>query len=97
GARTLEYARRAAELAAEKLAFDRAAALYELALGLVSAESRQPLVVRYAEALASAGRGVEAGRAFRQAADGETGDEAVRLRIRAAQQFLRSGHVDDGV
>jgi hypothetical protein len=96
-ARTLEYARRAAELASEKLAFGRAAALYELALQLAPADSQQPLVVRYAEALASAGRGVEAGRAFRRAADGQTGDDSVRLRTRAAQQFLRSGHVDDGV
>jgi hypothetical protein len=96
-ARTLEYAQRAAELAAEKLAFGRAATLYELALRLAPVALQQALVVRYAEALASAGRGVEAGRELRRAADGETGDEAVRLRIRAAQQFLRSGHVDDGV
>src|SRR5262249_32513807 len=96
-ARALRYAERAAELASEKLAFDRAAALYELALGLAPPEARQGFAVKYAESLAKAGRGVDAARAFRSAADGATGEEAVRLRTLAAQQFLRSGHVEDGI
>jgi len=95
--RTLLYARHAALLASEKLAFDRAADLYALALTLAPADKRQPLAVAHAESLANAGRGVEAARAFRTAAEGTTGEDAVRLRTRAAQQFLRSGHLDDGV
>ncbi|CAN5231762.1 hypothetical protein BH11MYX1_BH11MYX1_45250 [soil metagenome] len=94
---TLEYAERAAELSEHKLAFDRAVVLYELALGLAPPERRQGFAVRYAEALANAGRGADAARAFRAAADGATGSEAVRLRTRAAEQFLRSGNVDDGI
>jgi eukaryotic-like serine/threonine-protein kinase len=96
-ARTLEYAERAAKLASEKLAFERAAALYELALELAPADARADLQLRYAESLANAGRGVDAARAFRTAADNATGEAAVRLRTRAAQQFLRSGHLEDGV
>jgi len=95
--RTLVYAERAALLASEKLAFDRAADLYALALTLAPADRRQALTIAHAESLANAGRGVAAARAFRTAAEGTTGEEAVRLRTRAAQQFLRSGHLDDGV
>ncbi len=94
---TLEYAERAAQLSEHKLAFDRAVVLYELALGLAPAEREQAFAVRYAEALANAGRGADAARAFRTAAEGATGHEAVRLRTRAAEQFLRSGNVDDGI
>ena len=94
---TLLYAERAADLAEHKLAFDRASDLYALALELASPGRRQYFAVCYAEALANAGRGAAAAAAFRTAADGATGDEQVRLRTRSAEQFLRSGLVDEGI
>jgi hypothetical protein len=96
-AQTLLYAERAADLAEHKLAFDRAADLYALALQLAAPGRRQYFAVCYAEALANAGRGAAAAAAFRTAADGATGDEQVRLRTRSAEQFLRSGLVDEGI
>jgi hypothetical protein len=96
-AQTLVYAERAAELSEHKLAFDRAVDLYALAKGLAPEDRRQHFAVRYADALANAGRGAAAANAFRIAADGATGDEAMRLRTRSAEQFLRSGLVDEGI
>ncbi|MEO8843325.1 MAG: protein kinase [Kofleriaceae bacterium] len=96
-AQTLIYAERAAELAEHKLAFDRAADLYALAKGLAPEDRHQHFAVRYAEALANAGRGAAAAVAFRIAAEGTTGDASMRLRTRAAEQFLRSGLVDEGI
>ncbi|HET9993004.1 MAG TPA: protein kinase [Kofleriaceae bacterium] len=96
-AQTLLYAERAADLAEHKLAFDRAVDLYALALQLASPGRRQYFAVCYAEALANAGRGAAAAAAFRTAADGATGDDQVRLRTRSAEQFLRSGLVDEGI
>jgi len=96
-AQTLHYAERAAELAEHKLAFDRAVDLYQLALQLAPAARRPHFAVRYAEALASAGRGAAAAAAFRDAAEAATGDDQVRLRTRSAEQFLRSGLVDEGI
>ncbi|MEO8553191.1 MAG: hypothetical protein ABI678_24630, partial [Kofleriaceae bacterium] len=96
-AQTLHYAERAAELAEHKLAFDRAVDLYQLAHQLAPAERRQHFAVRYADALASAGRGAAAAAAYRDAADGAAGDARVRLRTRSAEQYLRSGLVDEGI
>ena len=96
-AQTLLYAERAADLAEHKLAFDRAADLYAVALQLAAPGRRHYFAVCYAEALANAGRGAAAAAAFRTAADGASGDEQVRLRTRAAEQFLRSGLVDEGI
>ncbi len=88
-------AARAANHAAEVLAFDRAARLYQLALELGFGE--HDLRVKLGDALANAGRGPEAGRAFLDAAEGAKPAEQLELRTRAAGQFLSSGHVDDGL
>ena len=92
----------AANRAAMALAFDRAAELYRQALDLgADALPRHVLYERRAEALAAAGRGFEAAESFRAAAESqETGtDEAtiLDLRRKAAEQFLRSGHHDEGL
>jgi hypothetical protein len=93
------YAAIAAARASQALAFDRAADLYRRSLAMREpdgAEGRS-LRVKLAEALASAGRGSEAAAAFLQAKRGASEAEAFELQLRAADQFLRSGHIDEGL
>jgi serine/threonine protein kinase len=89
----------AAAQAAEALAFDRAARLYRLALGLQAPRGVEGcrLRARLAEALANAGRGAESAREYLHAADTAGEAEALDLRRHAALQLLSSGHVDDGL
>ncbi len=94
-ARARAFAETAAHRAEEALAFDRAAALYRRALE--GAPEPQPLRIKLAGALANAGRGAEAGRAYLEAAAAATPEAALDLRRRAAEQFLRGGNVDDGL
>jgi hypothetical protein len=97
--RAAKYAADAAEKAAEALAFDRAARLYRqaLELGTTDTEGRQRLRVLLGDALANAGRGAEAARAYLSAADEASATENLVLSRRAAEQLLRSGHVDEGL
>ncbi len=99
----------AAEEAARALAFDRAVTLYRDALALApkGKKSRRELAAKVGESLANAGRGAEAARAYEDASDlyeerAVAGDEeatalALELRRRAAEQWLRGGHVDEGL
>jgi hypothetical protein len=94
-----DYATRAADKATRALAFDRAAQLYQLCLDLASSsvpQTRQ-LRVRLGDALANAGRGAEAAHAYLLAAGESDAIDAIDLRRRAAEQLLRSGHVDEGL
>jgi hypothetical protein len=88
----------AADDAASLLAFDRAAALYEsaLRLGSPAGEQRAAILVRMGEALANAGRGAGAATAFLDAASASQPLEALRLRARAADQYLRGGYTTAG-
>ncbi len=97
-ARAAAHALKAAEQAAEALAFDRAAHLYGLALhpGLDAAARRHHEHLQ-AGALANAGRGREAASLYLALAGDAEGPEAVELRRRAADQLLRAGHVDSGM
>ncbi|HMA17399.1 MAG TPA: protein kinase [Thermoanaerobaculia bacterium] len=95
-----EYAVTAAAQASSALAFDRAARLYSVAFELGSEkdpEARRRLRALQAQALANAGRGAEAGKAYLGAMEGAPAAEALELQRRAAEQFLRSGHLHDGV
>ncbi len=93
-----EYVTRAARQASEALAFDRAARLYLVALNLGPAEREtRALRLSLGDALANAGRGPESAEAYIAATRGASAAENLDLRRRAAEQFLRSGHVDRGL
>ena len=93
-----EYVTRAARQASEALAFDRAARLYLVALNLSTAgKETRALRVSLGDALANAGRGAEAAEVFIAATRGASAAENLELRRRAAEQLLRSGHVDRGL
>jgi tetratricopeptide (TPR) repeat protein len=98
-ARAVKYYLQAGTQAAETLAFERAAALYERALQLQPAgdQGMRDLRVHWADALANAGRGTAAASAYLEAAAGADGVERLELQRRAALQFLSAGHVDDGL
>jgi hypothetical protein len=93
------HALRAADQAAEALAFDRAVRLYRMGLDLWKPEASQRTQLRtqLAEALANASRGKEAGQAFLAAAEGAEPHEALELKRRAGEQFLTSGVIDEGL
>jgi len=91
------YAQLAAQKAAKALAFDRAARFYEQCILLSDGRGSREVRVRLAEALANAGRGGDAGAQYLIAADGASGGESIELRRRAAEQLLRSGHIDEGL
>ncbi|HMG22881.1 MAG TPA: AAA family ATPase, partial [Kofleriaceae bacterium] len=94
-ARARRYAIEAADVAAAALAFDHAAGLYRAALDLGD-DDGLALRKKLGAALVDAGRGAEAARVFQDAAAQAGEREALDLRHRAADQLLRSGHVDEG-
>lgn len=90
---------RAAHQAAEALAFDRAARLYRMGLDLWEpdrAEGRE-LLVLLAETLVNAGRGAEAARTYLRAAEDAPPDRVLELTRPAAEQFLISGLIEEGL
>ncbi len=97
--RAAEYSSAAAVQAAEALAFDRAARLYRVALEQRNAAdpARRDLCIRLADALANAGHGAEAAQAYLDAVSGAPADVALDLRRRAAEQFLISGRIEEGL
>jgi serine/threonine protein kinase/tetratricopeptide (TPR) repeat protein len=94
GALALEAAGRARDA----LAFDHAAKLYRTALelGTFDEAARRNVQVMLADALAAGGRGHDAAEAYLQAASGAAASRALELKRRAAEQLLRSGHLDEG-
>jgi eukaryotic-like serine/threonine-protein kinase len=98
--RAAEYATAAARQASDALAFERAARLFLLALDLPSRadlETRRKLRVSLGDALANAGRGAEAANAYLVAAEKAPVAEGLELQRRAAEQLVRSGHIDQGI
>lgn len=89
----------AADEAAKALAFNHAASLYQTAIELCPQQDRQihQLRIKFAEALANAGRGPEAAAQFDEAARGGTVAESLEYSWRSAEQWLISGHLDIGI
>ncbi len=95
--RAARFARPAGDRAMAKLAFERAASLYELALrGLEDPGERAAVLTAMAEALAAAGRGAAAAETYLRAAELLDGHAADDLVLRAADQRIRSGQVNEG-
>jgi tRNA A-37 threonylcarbamoyl transferase component Bud32 len=91
-------AKRAAEGAAQTLAFERAARLYQIALRLRTWPDQvaSALEEALAESLGNAGYSREAAEWFLTAARTANATRALELTRRAGDQYLRSGHIDEG-
>jgi eukaryotic-like serine/threonine-protein kinase len=98
-ARAAEYAARAGDKAALALAFDRAARLYLSALELGPREprAREDLLTKRGDALSNAGRSAEAARAYLRGSLSAPPAVALELTRRAAESYLRSGYIDEGM
>ena len=97
--RAADYFAVAAEAAADALAFDKAAALYERAIELrpLQGEARMERYVLLGDARTNAGHGREAGEAYMRAADDAPSATSLRYRGRAAEEWLRAGYIDEGI
>jgi len=96
--RAKRYAWEAAVEARTKLAFDRAAQLFEIAARLENQDDRKAELLRsLGECQASDGRAILAADAFERAAAFSTAEQAARLRHLAAEQLLRGGEIAEGL
>ena len=85
----------AAAKAEEQLAFDRAAACYQTVLKTgLEPQERSRIYRLLADALGKAGRGYDAAQAYLICAESDAQD-CLALRCLAADQLMRSGHVDE--
>lgn len=97
--RAAELAAHAARDAADALAFDTSARLFQTALGLGrwTPAAAEGLRLELADALVLAGRGAQAARMYLEAAGTAEPHAADALRRKAAEQLLRHGHLDEGL
>ena len=104
--RASEYASSAADRANQALAFERAARLFRWAIDLRqtqgAGETDKPiddqtraLLVKLGDALANSGKGAAAAEAFLSATRGASANDQLEYRRRAAEQYLKSGHIDE--
>ncbi len=94
-----DYAVSAAETAAKALAFERAAALFRLAVELEPDDNpdRGLLRSQLGDALVNSGRGVEAAEAFLAAVPDVDPQTGLDLQVRAGSELLRSGRLAEGL
>jgi len=98
-ARAAHHVRLAAERARDALAFDNAARLFRRALTLqpeLDPRQRRQLTVQLAETLVDGQHGAEAAPLFMEAAQGAARDQELSLKQRAAEQWLKTGHIEQG-
>jgi eukaryotic-like serine/threonine-protein kinase len=96
--RAKRYAVEAAAEARAKLAFDRAAQLYESAAALeADPKQRTELLRTLGDCRASSGRALLAAEAYLESANLDVGATALRLRHLAAEQLLRGGQIVRGL
>ena len=88
-----------ADQAFKALAFQHAADLYARGMKLaeLSPSEQSDYSIKRAEALACAGKGVQAADLYLETAGACAADLALELRRRAAEQLLLSGHLDRGM
>jgi len=93
------HAARAAEQAAQALAFDQASELYRLALahGEYRDEERRRLLTQLAEALVNAGRCREAAAIYSELAEGASAAARLEFRRHSAELLLIGGDVERGL
>ena len=93
-----EFAALAGEKAFRALAFDHAALLFRRSLDLrPDGDPAVPrLLIALGDALASSGRSTEAAESFMLAVERVSRAEVSRLRRRAAEEYLRAGHMELG-
>jgi len=97
--RTAHHAEQAARVARDKLEFERASELYQLALdrGQFEPMEGRMLHARLGDALANAGRLREAAAAFDRAAERSEGMERLEFQRRSAEQLLAGGFTAEGM
>jgi len=96
--RAKHYACEAAAEARAKLAFDRAAELYETAVALEHDDQKRAHLLRnVGECRASSGRAIMAAEAYERAAALSEPSAAARLHHLAAEQLLRGGMIAQGL
>jgi hypothetical protein len=93
------YYAQAADRAAAAVAFDHAAELYHKSVALRPVEGAEARELRkkLGGALANAGRGAEAGPVYLVVSEGAEDQERFDMLLNAADQFLLSGRVKEGV
>ena len=96
--RAKRYAIDAAEEAQGKLAFNRAAELYETAITLESdGQAKVELLRALGDCRAGDGHAIAAAEAYQRAAAGSDATQSLRLHHLAAEQLLRGGHIAQGL
>ncbi len=93
------YAQTAAGYAVAALAFDQAATLFATALelGTYDEQTLRRLRIELATALVNAGRGPEAAVVFMAAAEGADPAERLDCQRQAAEQWIVTGHINNGL
>ena len=91
---TARYAVLAAEAAEHALAFQRAAHYYSLLLDVDEPERRSRWSTRLGDALAHAGQGRDAAKAYLDALTDGSPDVAIELERHAAEQLIRAGYLN---